>query len=96
MTVEERHQQRKLLELLLDTCEDYRGEVEIDRELYQVIALDAKSIPQTRLTARHAADLLAKAAETAADNRERIGTAKAMQDRKIRFRTITRSTATAH
>jgi hypothetical protein len=42
VTREERHRQRRLLELLLDTGEDYQREVEIDRELYQVIALDAR------------------------------------------------------
>jgi hypothetical protein len=96
VTIEERHRQRKLLELLLDTCEDYRGEVEIDQELYQVIALDAKGIPQSRLTARHAADLLTKARETAAHSGARIGATKAMHDRKLRFKTIARSTATPH
>jgi hypothetical protein len=37
------------LELLVDTGEDYQREVEIDRELYQVIALDAKGVPQSRI-----------------------------------------------
>jgi hypothetical protein len=96
VTMEERHRQRKLVELLLDTCEDYPGEVETDHELYQVIALDAKGTPQSRLTARHAADLLTKATETAADSRERIGKAKSMPERKIRFKLITRSTSNAH
>jgi hypothetical protein len=49
VTQEERHRQRKLLELLVDTGEDYQREVEIDRELYQVIALDAKGVPQSRI-----------------------------------------------
>jgi hypothetical protein len=49
VTQEERHRQRKLLELLVDTVEDYQREVEIDRELYQVIALDAKGVPQSRI-----------------------------------------------
>ncbi|RKR44164.1 LOW QUALITY PROTEIN: hypothetical protein B0G82_1762 [Paraburkholderia sp. BL17N1] len=93
---EERHRQRKLLELLLDTGEDYQREVEIDRELYQVIALDAKGIPQSRITARHAADLLAKATKTASEDRERIGAKRTMQNRQPRFRTITRATTAAH
>jgi hypothetical protein len=96
VTREERHRQRKLLELLSDTGEDYQREVEIDRELYQVIALDAKGIPQSRITARHAANLLAKAARTAADSRERIGAMRGMQNKPMQFRTISRRTATAH
>ncbi|MFM0395268.1 hypothetical protein [Paraburkholderia phytofirmans] len=96
VTREERHRQRKLLELLLDTGEDYQREVEIDRELYQVIALDAKGIPQSRITARHAANLLAKAARTAADSRERIGAMRGTQNKPMQFRTISRRTATAH
>ncbi|MFM0176717.1 hypothetical protein [Paraburkholderia sediminicola] len=96
VTQEERHGQRKLLELLVDTSEDYRREVEIDRDLYQVIALDAKGIPQSRITARHAADLLSKATQTASERRERTGATRMMGNRQTRFRTIARSTATAH
>jgi hypothetical protein len=33
-----------------------------DRELYLVIALDAKGVPERRITAKHAAGLLANAA----------------------------------
>src|ERR1700761_2109217 len=58
VTREERQRQRKLLEVLVDTVEDYQREVEIDRELYQVIALDAKGVPQRCITARRAANLL--------------------------------------
>ncbi|MFM0226430.1 hypothetical protein [Paraburkholderia dipogonis] len=96
VTREERHRQRKLLELLLDTVEDYQREVEIDRELYQVIALDAKGIPQSRITARHAADLLAKATRTAVDSRERIGATRRTLNKQMQFKTISRRTATAH
>ncbi|MFM0125095.1 MULTISPECIES: hypothetical protein [unclassified Paraburkholderia] len=96
VTREERHRQRKLLELLLDTVEDYQSEVEIDRELYQVIALDAKGIPQSRITARHAADLPAKATRTAMDSRERIGAARGTQNMQMQFKTISRRTAIAH
>jgi hypothetical protein len=85
-----------LLEALVDTGEDYQREVENDRELYQVIALDAKGIPQSRITARHAADLLAKATRTAADSRERMGATRAMENGQMRFRTVARRTATAH
>jgi hypothetical protein len=96
VTIEERQQQQKLLELLLDTGEEYQREVEIDRELYQVIALDAKEIPQSRITACHAVDLLVKASRTASENRERIGATRAMQTRQRRFDTTVRRMATAH
>ncbi|MFM0228545.1 hypothetical protein [Paraburkholderia dipogonis] len=96
VTREERHRQRRLLEVLVDTGEDYQREVENDRELYQVIALDAKGIPQSRITARHAADLLAKATRTAADSRERMGATRAMENGQMRSRTVARRTATAH
>ncbi|MFM0308288.1 hypothetical protein P0D71_10885 [Paraburkholderia sp. RL17-383-BIF-A] len=92
----ERHRQRRLLEVLVDTVEDYQREVENDRELYQVIALDAKGIPQSRITARHAADLLAKAARTATGSRERTGAKRVMTNGQMRFKTVTRRTATAH
>jgi negative regulator of replication initiation len=85
-----------LLEVLVDTVEDYHREVENDRELYQVIALDAKGIAESRMTARHAADLLAKAAKMAAESRERTGATKVMKDGQMRFKTIARRTATAH
>ncbi|MFM0245549.1 hypothetical protein PQR17_41350, partial [Paraburkholderia sediminicola] len=49
-----------LLELLVDTAEQYQQELQCDRELYKVIALDAKGVPQGRLTARHAVSLLAE------------------------------------
>ncbi|EIF28326.1 hypothetical protein BCh11DRAFT_03715 [Burkholderia sp. Ch1-1] len=96
VTREEQHRQRRLLELLIDTGEDYQREVEIDRELYQVIALDAKGVPQSRITARHAANLLAKATQKTSENRKRIGATRVMQSRPIRFKTIARSIATAH
>lgn len=96
LTRDERSHQRTLLRLLIDTGEDYQREVEIDCELYQVIALDAKGIPQSRITARHAAKLLARAAKTASDSRERISAAKVMQNRQIRLNTTPRPVATAH
>jgi hypothetical protein len=85
-----------LLEVLVDTVEDYQREVEDDRELYQVIALDAKGIPQSRITARHATDLLSKATRTATDSRERTGAKRVMANGQVRFKTVTRRTATAH
>ncbi|WP_434112088.1 hypothetical protein [Paraburkholderia caffeinilytica] len=60
ITLEERRRRQTLLELLVDKTEEYQQELECDRELYQVIALDAKGVPQSRITARHAANLLAE------------------------------------
>ncbi|OAJ51440.1 hypothetical protein A6V36_31185 [Paraburkholderia ginsengiterrae] len=96
VTHDERQHQRTLLGLLIDTVEDYQREVEVDRELYRVIALDAKGISQTRLTARHATKLLTKASKKASNGRERIGAAGVMQCKHIRFKTTQRRTATAH
>ncbi|AIP32075.1 hypothetical protein DR64_1564 [Paraburkholderia xenovorans LB400] len=96
VTREERHRQRRLLELLIDTGEDYQREAEIDSELYQVIALDAKEVPQSRIKARHAANLLAKALRKPSDNRERIGATRVVPSRAIRFKTMARRIATAH
>lgn len=77
ITLEERRRRQTLLELLVDTAEQYQQELECDRELYKVIALDAKGVPQSRITARHAADLLAK--EVAQRAGEPITTANAAQ-----------------
>ena len=60
ITLEERRRRQTLLELLVDTSERYQQELECDRELYEVIALDAKGVPQSRITARNAANLLAE------------------------------------
>ena len=60
ITLEERRRRQTLLELRVDTAEQYQQELECDRELYKVIALDAKGVPQSRITARHAASLLAE------------------------------------
>ncbi len=51
------------MEHLLHTVEQFQQEVECDRELYQVIALDAKGVPHSCITAKHAAKLLSDAAE---------------------------------
>ncbi|WP_434115293.1 hypothetical protein [Paraburkholderia caffeinilytica] len=66
ITSDERRRQQTMLELLVDTAEQYQRELESDRELYQVIALDAKGIPQSRITANRAARLLAEASQIAA------------------------------
>lgn len=68
ITIEERQNQRTLLELLVRTGERYRAELECDRELFQVIALDAKGIAQSRITASHATKLLEDAAQIAAQD----------------------------
>ena len=62
---DERHRRQKLIELLLDTAEQYQQELECDRELFQVIALDAKGVPRSRITAQHATKLLAEASQRA-------------------------------
>jgi hypothetical protein len=67
LTSEERRRQQTMLELLVDTAEQYQQELECDRELYQVIALDAKGIPQSRITASRAARLLAEASQIATE-----------------------------
>jgi hypothetical protein len=64
-THDERKRRQTLLELLVDTAEQYQQELECDRELFQVIALDAKGIPRSRLTAQHATNLLAEASQRA-------------------------------
>ena len=66
ITSDERRRQQTMLELLVDTAEQYQRELECDRELYQVIALDAKGIPQSRITANRAMRLLAEASQIAA------------------------------
>jgi hypothetical protein len=66
ITIEERRRQQTMLELLVDTAEQYQQTLECDRELYQVIALDAKGVPQSRITANRAARLLAEASQIAA------------------------------
>ena len=62
---DERRRRQTLLELLLDTAEQYQQELECDRELFQVIAPDAKGVPHSRLTAHHATRLLAEASQKA-------------------------------
>jgi hypothetical protein len=61
MTRDERQSQQALLELLVETGEAYEREIECDRELYRVIALDAKDVPHSRITAKRAASLLSEA-----------------------------------
>jgi hypothetical protein len=63
LTSQERRSRQVLLELLVETCEEYEREVEADRELYQVIALDARDVAHRRITASAAAKLLAGAGD---------------------------------
>jgi hypothetical protein len=64
-THDERRRRQTLLELLVDTAEQYQQDLECDRELFQVITLDAKGIPRSRLTAQQATNLLADASKIA-------------------------------
>lgn len=65
ITSDERHRQRTMLELLVHTAEQYQQELGCDRELFQVIALDAKGVAHNRITASQAARLLADATRIA-------------------------------
>lgn len=47
----------------MDTMEQYQQELECDHELYQVIALDAKGVAHSRITARQAENLFAEASQ---------------------------------
>lgn len=49
------------------------------RELYQVIALDAKGVPQSRITASRATRLLAEASQIAQQEPESSGNAVTLQ-----------------
>jgi hypothetical protein len=64
-THDERKRRQTLLELLVDTAEQYQQELECDRELFQVIALDAKGVPRSRITSQQATSLLAEASQIA-------------------------------
>jgi hypothetical protein len=81
ITLEERRRQQTLLELLVHTGEQYQQELTCDRELFQVIALDAKGIAQSRITAKSAASLLEESAQiaVAAQAQAQAATAKARQ-----------------
>jgi hypothetical protein len=76
LTRDDRQRRQKLIELLVDTAEQYQQELECDRELFQVIALDAKGVPHSRITARHAANLLAEAAQKGGASQEATANGK--------------------
>ena len=56
-----------MLELLVHTGEQYQQDLTCDRELFQVIALDAKGVAQSRITANRATRLLEESAQIAAE-----------------------------
>jgi len=64
ITSEELDQLQVTLALLASTGEQYRRELACDRELFQVIALDAKGVASKRITASRAAHLLQQAANS--------------------------------
>ena len=66
VTAEERREQQAMLDLLISTGEQYQQELVCDRELYQVIALDAKGVAQPRISASRAARLLQEAKDAGA------------------------------
>ncbi|NIF53503.1 hypothetical protein [Burkholderia sp. Ax-1724] len=92
ITRDERRRRQKLLELLLDTAEQYQMELEFDRELFQVIALDAKGVPLSRITAQHATNLLTEASQRA---KAPIACAKGSRGRNASAKTTVTLTADA-
>jgi hypothetical protein len=96
ITLDERTRQRTLLGLWVETAEEYRQEVEVDRELYGIIALDSKGVPQMQLTARHATELLTKAAQDASKNSESTSATGAMPAKRVRSKTSSRRPVVTH
>ncbi|SIT35648.1 conserved hypothetical protein [Paraburkholderia ribeironis] len=70
-------------------------ELECDRELFQVIALDAHGVPQSRITARHAATLLAEASQRAKATKASVVTANASHCKSPSRKSATAFTADA-
>lgn len=66
LTAGQRHSQRNLLELFVDTAEDYQRTQEHEVELFKVIALNAKGFSESHLTADEAIELLTEARTQAA------------------------------
>ncbi|NYH18492.1 hypothetical protein [Paraburkholderia bryophila] len=96
ITPDERARQRTLLGLWVETAEEYRQEVEVDRELYGIIALDPKGVPQMHLTARHATELLTKAAQDASENSESTSASGSMPTKRARSKTSSLRPAVTH
>ncbi|MGF6369214.1 hypothetical protein OKW40_001964 [Paraburkholderia sp. RAU6.4a] len=63
VTVEERHEHRNLLELMIQIGENYHATNRCDQELFTVLALDAKGLPNRQLTPADAVALLADATQ---------------------------------
>lgn len=95
MTRDERQTQHALLELLIETGEAYEREIECDRELYQVIALDAKDVPHSRITAKRAARLLSEAARAESGDRPNAESADAKQCRPMHTQVASQTNAGA-
>ena len=95
MTRDERQSQQALLELLVETGEAYEREIECDRELYQVIALDAKDVPHSRITAKRAATLLSEAVRAESDEQPNAESAEARQCRPMHTQVASQAKAGA-
>ncbi|MFM0069913.1 hypothetical protein PQQ86_01920 [Paraburkholderia sediminicola] len=95
MTREERQSQQALLELLVETGEGYEREIECDRELYQVIALDAKDVPHSRITAKRAASLLSDAVRRKSDDKLNAKPADTARPKSMRTKVASRAEAGA-
>ncbi|MFM0647761.1 hypothetical protein PQR14_25875 [Paraburkholderia bryophila] len=96
ITLDERTRQRTLLGLWVETAEEYRQEVEVDRELYGIIALDSKGVPQMQLTARHATELLTKAAQQSSENSENTSATGSIPNKRVRSKTSSRRPVVTH
>jgi hypothetical protein len=95
MTRDERQSQHALLELLVETGEAYEREIECDRELYQVIALDAKDVPHSRITAKRAACLLSEAVRENSDDWSNVKPADSARPKQVRTKVASRAEAGA-
>jgi hypothetical protein len=95
MTRDERQSQQALLELLVETGEAYEREIECDRELYQVIALDAKDVPHSRITAKRAASLLSEAVQAKSDDEVNAEPVDMTQPEWVRAKVASRAKAGA-
>ena len=95
MTREERQSQQALLELLVETGEGYEREIECDRELYQVIALDAKDVPHSRITAKRAASLLSEAVHAKSDDKLNAKPVDTTRPKPVRTKVASRAEASA-
>ncbi|ABE32352.1 hypothetical protein DR64_2754 [Paraburkholderia xenovorans LB400] len=96
LTTHERRSRQVLLELLVETCEEYEREVECDRELYKVIALDARGIAHRRITASVAAKLLAEAGREAKKDKPDVRQSVTATRKSAESKTDTATAANAH